>query len=188
MCSHNYSHTRRRESVEFLLNLIKGNYTKRKKKNTFLPYIAGESAGANIAHNASVRAGSEGLPDGVKLVGGCLVHPDFASKERVLTDVWAFANPTSVGLDDPHVNPSKDAGLSKIPWERVLVMLTERDFLRAGGLFYYETMKELSGWGGCVEMMETEEEEHAFHLFNPTCDKAVDLVKRIASFLNTNRG
>ncbi|PQP98038.1 putative carboxylesterase 12 [Prunus yedoensis var. nudiflora] len=48
---------------------------------------------------------------------------------------------------------------------------------------YYEALKK-SGWGGVVEIVESEGEDHVFHLFNPSCDKAVEMVKKVVSFIN----
>nr|XP_027076056.1 probable carboxylesterase 1 [Coffea arabica] len=39
--------------------------------------FSGDSVGGNIAHNMAVRAGQEGLGDGVKLEGVILMHPFF---------------------------------------------------------------------------------------------------------------
>jgi hypothetical protein len=41
-----------------------------------------------------------------------------------------------------------------------------------------------SGWSGVVEIVETEGEDHVFHLFNPDCDKAVFMMKQVVSFIN----
>jgi hypothetical protein len=35
-----------------------------------------------------------------------------------------------------------------------------------------------------VEIVETEGEGHVFHLFNPNCDTAEALLKKLASFIN----
>ncbi|CBI32438.3 unnamed protein product, partial [Vitis vinifera] len=67
--------------------------------------------------------------------------------------------------------------------QRVLVFVAEKDTLRDRGWFYHETLGK-SGWSGVVEVMEAEGEDHVFHLFNPTCDKAVAMLKQMAMFLN----
>ncbi|KAL7236624.1 hypothetical protein ACSBR1_019839 [Camellia fascicularis] len=41
-------------------------------------FVAGDSAGGNIAHNMAVQAGVEDL-EGIKLLGACVVHPGFCS-------------------------------------------------------------------------------------------------------------
>lgn len=66
---------------------------------------------------------------------------------------------------------------------RVLVRVTEMDNLRDRGLFYYDTLKNC-GWAGEIEIVETQGEDHVFHLFNPDSEKAVALTDKLASFLN----
>ncbi|KAB2602940.1 carboxylesterase 12 [Pyrus ussuriensis x Pyrus communis] len=85
--------------------------------------------------------------------------------------------PTCGGSDDPRVRPGNDPKLGEIGCGRVLVFVAEKDFLRDRGWAYYEALKK-SGYGGVVEIVESEGEDHVFHLFNPSCDNSVDLVKK----------
>ncbi|KAK3024525.1 hypothetical protein RJ639_043717 [Escallonia herrerae] len=55
--------------------------------------------------------------------------------------------------------------------------------LKPRGLSYYEILKK-SGWRGTVEFVETEGEDHCFHVCNPTCEKALALTQALASFIN----
>lgn len=157
-------------------------------------FLAGDSAGGNISHNMAVRAGVEGLPDGVKIEGVCLIQPYFGRKieetkgedddmQKVQDKYWAFVCPTTAASDDPRLYPAKDPNLWRMGCSRILVCLAEKDVLRERGFIYYEMLKN-SRWGGVVEMVETAGEAHVFHLFNPSCDKAVALLKRVASFIN----
>ncbi|KAA8536175.1 hypothetical protein F0562_028653 [Nyssa sinensis] len=128
-------------------------------------FLAGESAGANIAHNVAVQAGATGL-DGLKLRGLMIVHPFFVGKEP--DKMIQYLYPTSNGSDDdPRLNPAVDPDLSKMGCERVFVCVAEKDWLKPRGLAYYEALKK-SGWGGEMEFMENEGEDHCFHIFNPT--------------------
>ncbi|CBI32437.3 unnamed protein product, partial [Vitis vinifera] len=122
-------------------------------------FLAGDSGGANIAHNMAARAGVEGL-GGVKLSGICLLHPYFGRREA-----------------------DSDQNLRKLGCSKVLVCVAEKDGLRKRGWFYYEVLGK-SGWGGALEIVETEGEDHVFFLFKPGCEKAVALMKRLASFMN----
>jgi acetyl esterase/lipase len=144
-------------------------------------FLAGDSGGANIAHDLAAQAGIENL-NGVKLTGLCLVHPYFGSKDSV-DESWIFVSPTTSGLDDFRYNPAADSRMASLGCTRVLICLAEKDALRQRGLFYYETLRK-SGWGGEVEIVETEGEGHVFHLFNPNCDTAEALLKKLASFIN----
>ncbi|KAF7144228.1 hypothetical protein RHSIM_Rhsim05G0082100 [Rhododendron simsii] len=141
-------------------------------------FVGGESAGANIANNVAIRAGLGGL----KFMGLVLVHPFFGGKEE--DKMYKFMCPSSSGLaDDPRLNPAADPGLPRMGCERVLFCVAEKDFLRDRGLGYYEALGK-SGWVGEREIMESEGEGHGFHLFDPDCEKAAVLLKRVASFLN----
>ncbi|KAG5526485.1 hypothetical protein RHGRI_032679 [Rhododendron griersonianum] len=157
-------------------------------------FFAGDSAGANIAHNMVGRVGLEGL-DGARLVGIVLVHPYFWGKEPIgkegdnimgkafAENLWLSICPSSSGSDDPLMNPVKDPSFSKLGCEKVLVCVAEKDLLRDRG-WYYKQELEKSGWGGVVEVMEAGGEDHVFHLFNPTCENAVAMLKRVAAFMN----
>ncbi|KAK3036502.1 hypothetical protein RJ639_030516 [Escallonia herrerae] len=70
-------------------------------------FFAGDSAGANIAHNMAMRTGSEKLK-GIKLAGIVLIHP-FLWAEKPLSSksskaktafekLWRFVNPSTRGL------------------------------------------------------------------------------------------
>ncbi|XVE49172.1 hypothetical protein DITRI_Ditri01bG0061000 [Diplodiscus trichospermus] len=144
-------------------------------------FLAGDSAGANIAHNMTTRAGIDGLP-GVKIVGMVLMNPFFMNNER--DELIEFIFPSSSGSNDPRLNPAcsiKD--LTGLVCSRMLVSISEKDFLRDRGLAYYEAVRK-SGWSGVIEIVDIPGEEHVFHLFDPTCQKAVDLMNQVSSFLN----
>lgn len=44
-----------------------------------------------------------------------------------------------------------------------------------------------SGWRGAVELMEAPEEDHVFHLLNPSCDNDVKMMKKLASLMNEDK-
>lgn len=174
-------------------------------------FFGGDSAGANIAHYMAIRVGSHGLPGadpiqgsefllerpcaGVNFKGMVLVHPYFWGVERVgsearkpehvalVENLWRFTCPTTVGSDDPLMNPEKDPNLGKLACERVMVFVAENDLLKDRG-WYYKELLEKCGWNGVVEVIEAKGEGHVFHLLNPDCDNAVSLLDRVASFIN----
>lgn len=157
-------------------------------------YFGGDSAGGNIAHNVAIRVGLEKL-EGVKLDGIFLACPFFWGKDPIdgeaenlgaqnyIEKLWLFVNPNSSGLDDPLINPEKNPKLSSLGCEKVLVYVAGKDPLRYRG-FYYKEALEKSGWPGTVEFVEIKDEEHVFHLFAPTAEKAMGVVKKLVSFLN----
>ncbi|XVE94864.1 hypothetical protein REPUB_Repub02eG0046400 [Reevesia pubescens] len=126
-------------------------------------FLGGESAGANIAHNLAIVAGDPEFGLNVQLLGIALVHPHF----------WGSDPIGSEALD-----PARKAVL-----DRVLVCVAEKDVLRDRGWLYYEALGR-SGWMGVVEITETEGEDHGFHLYDLECEKAKDLITRLAAFYN----
>ncbi|XP_051136211.1 probable carboxylesterase 12 [Andrographis paniculata] len=148
-------------------------------------YIAGDSAGANIAHDVVVRsAGGSSSPAeslGLKFSGLILIHPFFGSGEP--TKVWDFIYPGSTGPTEFRLIPAADpARLSRLSCERVMVVVAEKDYLRDRGQRYYEALKS-SHWKGSVELFETPG-EHVFHLFNPTSENAISIMNRVSQFVN----
>ncbi|PUZ61290.1 hypothetical protein GQ55_4G264300 [Panicum hallii var. hallii] len=154
-------------------------------------FLAGVSAGSNIAHNMAVRAGERSL--GVPIRGILVIHAYFNSEASssttgVLKDkaeaFWRFVCPGTPGLDDPLCNPfSAAAGGSaaRIAAERVLVCVAE-DSLRERGVWYYESLRA-SGYRGEVELHESAGEGHVFHYTKPECEQARLLHARVLSFL-----
>ncbi|KAF7146251.1 hypothetical protein RHSIM_Rhsim04G0204600 [Rhododendron simsii] len=160
-------------------------------------YIGGDSAGANIAHNLTIRAGIEGLFGGVKILGAFLAHPYFwgsdpigsesvfGHEENILYRMWTFVYPSVPGgIDHPMINPfARDApSLSGIGCSRLLVCVAGMDDLRERGVRYAKAVRE-SGWGGDLELFEVEGEGHCFHILNPGSESAKNMVNRLASFL-----
>ncbi|KAI3889778.1 hypothetical protein MKX03_033816 [Papaver bracteatum] len=163
-------------------------------------FLAGDSAGATIAHNMAIRAGIN--PEqihGVKIFGIAMAQPYFCSSgEPILEDkcyigskegpakLWYSVCPSTTGRNDPLINPTTETNLARLGCDRVLVFVAEKDVLKDMGWVYFETLKNC-GWSGVVEIMESQVENHVFHLTNPTCENAVNLMKRFVSFLNINR-
>ncbi|KAK7362657.1 hypothetical protein VNO77_04776 [Canavalia gladiata] len=156
-------------------------------------FFVGDSSGANISHYLGIRIGTEPLP-GVKLQGIVLVHPYFWGAEPIGSEVnrleevarahkfWRFVCPNTEGSDDPVINPGKDPKLGKLACGRVLVCVAGKDLLRDRG-WYYKELVEKNGWCGVAEVAEIEEENHAFHMFNPSCENAQALLNQIVSFI-----
>lgn len=159
--------------------------------------VAGDSAGGTIVHDMAMRAGKAKLHYVVKIRGAIVVHPFFVESvpaQNVSEDpsklskghrFWKFACPTTTGFDDPRINPMAPTApsLSGVGCSRVLVCVAEKDGLRNLGWVYYEALKG-SGWKGEAEIWESEGEDHVFHLFNPSCENARNLMNRFVEFLN----
>ncbi|EHA8586801.1 Tuliposide A-converting enzyme 2, chloroplastic [Cocos nucifera] len=160
-------------------------------------FLAGCSAGGNIAHHMTLRVGVAELGPGVRIHGMALIHPYFGGRDPLPSELvdkglkekmdgmWVLACPGTVGMDDPLVNPLAEAApsLKGLGCEKVLVCVAEKDVLRERGRAYYEGVKR-SGWGGEVEWLESEGEGHAFHFMKSSCEKALELMERTVKFIN----
>lgn len=160
-------------------------------------FFAGDSAGANIAHNLAIQVGLE-KQEGFDLEGIVMVHSFFWGKEAVggepvepehrafIEKLWLYTSPGSSGADDALINPGSDPRISSLGCKKVLIFVAEKDLLKHRGLYYKEVL-EKSGWGGKIQFVETKDENHVFHLLTPTTDNAVSLVKSFASFMNEGK-
>ncbi|KAJ1700625.1 hypothetical protein LUZ63_000404 [Rhynchospora breviuscula] len=156
-------------------------------------FMAGDSAGGNIAHNMALRE------IGTKIERLILFHPWFGGSEPKVTDeghmksrfvtnmLWKYACPASDGVDDPRINPmAQDApSLTGLNCKRLLVCWAGKDGLKEWQKAYYEAVKN-SGYQGEVEMCESEGEEHCFHITTPGREKAKELMDLVASFFSKN--
>lgn len=145
-------------------------------------FLAGDSAGANIAHRMAVRAGEKGLG----FEGMALVHPYFWGSEPVgnegreeswrawMDGLWRAVSGGEKGLDDPWINPAKEGkeAVAMMGCRRVVVCVAERDPMRERGRAYWEMLRA-SGWRGEAEIVETKGEGHVFHLEKTEGDESV---------------
>ncbi|KGN61726.1 2-hydroxyisoflavanone dehydratase [Cucumis sativus] len=148
--------------------------------NTYVDFnricLAGDSAGANICHYLAARASSSAEElGGAKVVAMALIHPFFGDGGE--NRLWKYLC-SETKLLRPTIED-----LAKLGCKRVKIFLAENDFLKSGGKNYEEDLKS-SGWNGTVETVEHGEENHVFHLKKPECEKAVDLLEKLASFIN----
>ncbi|KAL6846288.1 hypothetical protein ACP4OV_023736 [Aristida adscensionis] len=160
-------------------------------------HVGGESAGANIAHHAAMRAGREELGHGVKVDSLVLIHPYFLGGDSSESDemgmallaelvrLWPVVCPGTSGCDDPWINPMAEGApsLAVLGCRRVLVCVGGKDAMRGRGRLYCEKLKE-SGWCGEVEVWEAERRGHGFHLLWPTGAEAEAQLRVIAEFLS----
>lgn len=162
-------------------------------------FLQGESAGANIAHNMAMRAGTEKLDFDSKIEGMVLAHPFFWGTEPIgseatdpgvrigISSPWKVVNKAGVEVDHPWFNPMGSGApeLAGLGCGRVMVCVAEKDVLAERGRAYYEALKA-SQWRGEAELVESEGEDHGFFLKKPECDKALELLVRIVAFLKHN--
>ncbi|KFK34170.1 hypothetical protein AALP_AA5G109700 [Arabis alpina] len=170
-------------------------------------FLAGDSAGANIAHHMAVRAAKEKLSPALSdsssgISGIILVHPYFWSKTPIddkeyqdvvargkIDAIWKMASPSSKdGSDDPWINvvQSESVDLSGLGCGKVLVMVAEKDALGRQG-WGYAAKLEKCGWKGEVKVVESEGEDHVFHLSKPDCEKALEAMEHFAGFIKGDK-
>ncbi|KAM0952528.1 putative carboxylesterase [Dioscorea sansibarensis] len=154
-------------------------------------FMAGDSAGANIAHQMALRVKRNDV------LGLVLIHPFFWGSEVIgeetrdpktrslMEGFWKMACVEEIGdVDHELYNPLMEGRLAGLMCGKVMVMVAGKDVLRERGRVYCEMVKE-SGWDGEVELHESEEEDHVFHLNKPECDKALALLDKMVTFFNS---
>ncbi|KAM0877551.1 hypothetical protein ACQ4PT_035409 [Festuca glaucescens] len=160
-------------------------------------FLAGDSAGANIAHNVALRAAAEGLPlqPGAAVAGVMLVHPYFWDPSNTMAPElevrirreWRFmcARPDAE-VDDPRICPTSagaSARLAALSCVRVMVAVAGDDFLAAKGRAYHAALLA-SGWRGEAELVDTPGQGHVFHLLRPGTKAAAEMMDRVADFIS----
>ncbi|KAJ8766629.1 hypothetical protein K2173_001149 [Erythroxylum novogranatense] len=160
-------------------------------------FFAGDSAGGNLAYNMCRRYSREKLV-GINLKGIALMDSYFWRKDvqvgdsckdmktkEMMDKLWPFLFPTTSGLDDPFINPEADPNLASLDCSRMIIFVAQEDryLLADRGRSFYEALKK-SGYGGNVEIMESEGEDHCFHLRDCESQRAKALFEKLSSFLN----
>uniref|UniRef100_A0ACD6ANF9 Uncharacterized protein n=1 Tax=Avena sativa TaxID=4498 RepID=A0ACD6ANF9_AVESA len=158
-------------------------------------FLAGESAGANIAHNVALRAGK-----GIAIKGLILLHPFFWGSERLPCEtdhgrhdvpmfaldrvdaLWPFVTAGTASNDDPRVNPPSEQIVS-LQCQRVLVGVAGKDVFRDRGRRYVAELRD-GAWSGEVTLIESEGEDHCFHLHRPSRASATTLMDHVVQFVN----
>ncbi|PKA55465.1 putative carboxylesterase 13 [Apostasia shenzhenica] len=159
-------------------------------------FVAGDSAGGNIAHRVAMWAGVAGL----LLDGMAAVHPYFWGSQAVgeegreegwrawMDDLWRAVSGGRKGLDDAWINPAAEREVAaRLGCRRALVCVAEEDPMRERGRAYYEMLKG-SRWAGEVELVETKGEGHVFHLERDASgEKAEQLTAKLVEFFAGDR-
>ncbi|GAB2210267.1 hypothetical protein Droror1_Dr00015530 [Drosera rotundifolia] len=153
-------------------------------------FVGGDSSGANIAHNMIIRAGTEDLFGGLRILGAFMSHPYFLGTKwdgprlDLERRIWEFVYPNAKdGIDNPLVNPLGVGApsLAKLGCERVIVLVAGKDELRDAGVEYCDAVKR-SGYEGRVEFFEVDGEGHGFHFYDTETKNAKLMIKRLAHF------
>jgi acetyl esterase/lipase len=160
-------------------------------------FLAGDSAGGNIAYHTAVRASRDGSL--VDIEGLVIVHPYFWGPERLASEtvrdggamfppdlvdrLWPFVTAGHAGNDDPRINPPPEE-VASLTCRRMLVAVAEKDSMRDRGRQLAARMRDCAWAGDDVTLVESEGEDHGFHLYNPLRATSKKLMESIVQFVN----
>uniref|UniRef100_A0A0E0AKR5 Alpha/beta hydrolase fold-3 domain-containing protein n=1 Tax=Oryza glumipatula TaxID=40148 RepID=A0A0E0AKR5_9ORYZ len=166
-------------------------------------FIAGDSAGGHIAYRTAVRASREGDSHGIDIEGLIIIHPYFwgsymlpsevgwdgesAIRPETVENVWPFVTSGQAGNDDPWIDPPVEE-VASLTCRRALVAVAEKDFLRDRGRLLAARMRGCA-WAGAgdgrnVTLVESEGEDHGFHLYSPLRATSRRLMESVVRFIN----
>uniref|UniRef100_A0ACD5YFH4 Uncharacterized protein n=1 Tax=Avena sativa TaxID=4498 RepID=A0ACD5YFH4_AVESA len=159
--------------------------------------LAGDSAGANMAHNAAMRLRKErvdGLGDD-KVSGIALLHPYFWGKEPLggepadaavrasFERAWEVACAGQLGPDHPYINPTASPEeWRQLGCRRVLVTTAEQCFFVERARAYAEGVKAC-GWDGELQVYDTQGEGHVYFLPKYDSENAAKELAVVADFV-----
>ncbi|KAG2584510.1 probable carboxylesterase 7 [Panicum virgatum] len=152
-------------------------------------FLAGDSAGGNIAHNLAMRAGQQGGAAARAAIRGvALLDPYFLGRyvspgaERA----WGFICAGRYGTGHPYVNPAEAlpaAAWRALPPPRVLMTVSGQDRLGPFQRAYVDALLG-SGWRGEARLYVTPGEGHCYFLNNLASPKAAMHMATLAAFIN----
>uniref|UniRef100_A0A0D6QVT5 Alpha/beta hydrolase fold-3 domain-containing protein n=1 Tax=Araucaria cunninghamii TaxID=56994 RepID=A0A0D6QVT5_ARACU len=166
-------------------------------------FLAGESAGGNIAHHVGTVAVAkefESERESFRVRGMILLYPHFGGEERTASEtsggqlkfnleqsdaLWRLALPPGSDRDHPFCNPlsprSHDVG--SLVFFPMLFVVPGRDILRDRVLQYCEVLKKCDKEDK-IEVLVFEEEDHAFNVFEIESPNSLKVLRHISDFLN----
>ncbi|RCV09559.1 hypothetical protein SETIT_2G039500v2 [Setaria italica] len=160
-------------------------------------FVAGDSAGGNIAHHVATAFGKTGLGPAVRLRGHVLLMPAMAGEARTRAELECppgaylttetcdkycrLALPGGATRDHPAINPAgpEAPGLEAVEMPPVLVVAAERDVLRERNAAYARRME----WGKDEEYVELAGVEHGFFSRDPWSERADELLRLVRRFV-----
>lgn len=158
-------------------------------------FLAGDSAGGNIAHHVGVWAASTKIE--IELKGLILVYPYFGGEERTSSEkenenspvfsleksdvMWRLALPVGSNRDHPFSNPFiEGAAVSALDLPPMLFVIAGHDILRDRQLDYCEFLKKC---GKQIRVHVCDEEDHAFVSFKMEEPSSVEALRIIFDFI-----
>ncbi|KAG2633216.1 hypothetical protein PVAP13_2NG259900 [Panicum virgatum] len=149
-------------------------------------FLAGDSAGGNIAYHTAVRA-SRDSGMGVDIEGMVIEVWDGAAVFSAygVDWLWPFVTAGQASNDDPLLNPP-DEEIAWLACRRVLLAVAEKDTLRETGCCLLNRFRDYYArtGGGEATLVESEGEDHGFHLYSPLSATSRRLMASIVHFIN----
>ncbi|KAG4939801.1 hypothetical protein GLYMA_16G208200v4 [Glycine max] len=160
-------------------------------------FLAGDSAGANLAHNVAVRVPKSGLRI-IRVVGLVSIQPWFGGEERTAAEekfkgaplvsmartdwLWKVFLPDGSDRDHVAANVSgpNSEDLSGLDYPDTLVVVGGFDPLQDWQRRYYEWLKNS---GKNVQLIEYPKMIHAFYVFDDLPESS-QLITQIKDFIN----
>ncbi|PWZ56291.1 Tuliposide A-converting enzyme 1, chloroplastic [Zea mays] len=146
-------------------------------------FLAGDSAGGNIAQNLAMRAAGQQQ----RIRGLALLDPYFLGRYvgGVAARAWDFICAGRYGMDHPYVDPMALPAevLRRLPSPRVLMTVSEQDRLGPFQRAYVDALRG-SGWRGRARLYVTPGEGHCYFLNNLASPKAAMHMATLAAFIN----
>ncbi|CAJ2666976.1 probable carboxylesterase 18 [Trifolium pratense] len=160
-------------------------------------FIAGDSAGANIAHHVAVRVCKAGLQR-IRVIGLVSIQPYFGGEERTESEIslegsplvsmartdWLWKVFLPEGSDRDHgaanVSGPNAEDLSGLDYPDTLVFVGGFDPLNDWQKRYYDWLKKC---GKNAELIEYPTMIHAFYVF-PDLAEATQLILQVKDFIN----
>ena len=174
-------------------------------------FLAGDSAGGNIVYHTAVRASHEVNDEMMDIAGLIMVHPYFWGAKRLPSELawaddsegaaavfppygvdrlWPFVTAGQAGNDDPRIDPPASE-ISSLACRRVLIAVAGKDTLRERGLDMAASMLDHDApWPWMMQgrrevtVVESEGEDHGFHLYSPLRATSKRLMGSIVEFIN----
>ncbi|KAM3214416.1 hypothetical protein ACQJBY_066734 [Aegilops geniculata] len=173
-------------------------------------FLAGDSAGGNIVYHTAVRASHEVNDDMMDIAGLIMVQPYFWGAKRLPSELawddsegvaavfppygvdrlWPFVTVGQAGNDDPRIDPPASE-ISSLACRRVLIAVAGKDTLRDRGLDVAARMRDHDApWPWMMQrrrevtVVESEGEDHGFHLYSPLRATSRTLMGSIVEFIN----
>ncbi|XP_055811885.1 hydrolase 3-like [Solanum dulcamara] len=160
-------------------------------------FVAGDSAGGNLVHHMTMRAGKDTLNNDMKITGSIFAYPYFLfpnveiDKEGLANKIWGYICPPLESgllspLDSPLINPlsEKAPSLSGLGCSRILVCMGKKDDIipLEIGVRFVDGVKE-SGWDGELVYLEVDD-GHVFLTYKPESEEAKPMMKFYNNFVH----